>query len=104
MNFQWATFTLLILGWSGHWFMSWGVAYKLNKKSLLDFIDDDPPTFWFSVVSTVAAYLIGPELLKILGVELPDGIDKDGIAKVAAFVGGYTADSLVAKIAGLVKK
>ena len=90
------------LGWIAHWLASWGEQWKINKSSLLDYIESNLPAFWYSIVITVAVYLVGPGLLKSVGVDLP--IDAITLRNLAAFIAGYLSDSIVYKISNLLRK
>lgn len=104
MNFAIDTAVLCFLGWAAHWFASWGEAYKAHKITLLDFIDDNPPAFWFSLTTTVAVYLIGPSIVTAVGIQLPAALSGTGAGLLIAFLAGYVADSLVYKVANLAKR
>lgn len=104
MNYALDTAVLCFLGWAAHWFASWGEMWKTQRKSLVDFIDDNPPAFWFSLTATIAVYLIGPSILPAMGVTLPAQLNGDGVRLIAAFGAGYMADSVVYKVANLIKK
>lgn len=104
MSYAHDTALICLLGWLAHWLASWGEAYKVRKCSLIDFIDDNPPAFWFSVIVTPAVYLIGPSILPALGVQMPAALDATGLRLIVAFLAGYVADSVVYKIANLIRK
>lgn len=98
------TAAICFLGWASHWFASWGEQWKTKHQSLMDFINDNPPAFWFSITTTVAVYLIGPSVLPAVGVVLPAQLDQVGVKLITAFAAGYMADSLVYKVANLTRK
>jgi hypothetical protein len=104
MTYTFSTALLCFLGWASHWFASWGEAWKTEHKSLIDFLDDNPPAFWFSLSTTLAVYLLGPSALIAIGIKLPDPLDTEGLKLVVAFAAGYMADSVVYKIANFVRK
>ena len=105
MKIDFATALLCTLGWILHWLGSWGEAWKKERKGLIDFIDDNPPAFWFSLIATVAVYLLGPTtivaVLSTFGVTLPPAFDNQVVKLLFAFVAGYMADSIVYKISNL---
>ena len=103
MHFELDTGLLCLLGWLTHWMASWWEAWKVKKLSLLDFLNENPPAFWFSITATLAVYLIGPAALNSFGVQLPAAMDSDGVALLIAFMLGYMADSIVYKIANVAK-
>jgi uncharacterized membrane protein len=104
MNFAIDTAVLCFLGWAAHWFASWGEAWKNKRMTLVDFIEDNPPAFWFSLTITLAVYLIGPSGLAAIGVILPPSLANESIGLLAAFLAGYVADSIVYKVANLARK
>lgn len=101
--FEWQTALMCVLGWGLHWLWSWREAWKTEHITLLDYIDDDPPAFWFSVLATLICYLIGPSGFSALGITLPAGTPETVPALIAAVV-GYSADSIVYKIANVVPR
>jgi hypothetical protein len=101
MKFDAMTAFLCILGWALHWLTSWGEDFKANKTSLRGYIAKNPPAFYVSVFATIAAYLIGPDLLTAAGIDLPQTA---GVKLLGAFAIGYFADSAVYKFANLAKK
>lgn len=101
MKFDLMTAVLCVLGWALHWLTSWGEEFKANKLPLSGYIEKNPPAFYVSVLATIAAYLIGPELLTTVGIEIPK---TGGVQLLGAFAVGYFADSAVYKFANLAKK
>lgn len=101
MRFDMMTAFLCLLGWALHWLTSWGEAFKANKTSLRGYIETNPPAFYVSVLATVAAYMIGPDLLTTVGIDLPT---TGGVKLLGSFAVGYFADSAVYKFANLAKK
>lgn len=101
MKFDITTAVLCLLGWALHWLTSWGEAFKANKTSISGYISLNPPAFYVSVLATIAAYLIGPDLLITVGIDLPQ---TGGVTLLGAFAVGYFADSAVYKFANLAKK
>lgn len=101
MKFELMTAILCLLGWALHWLTSWGEDFKANQTSLVGFIEKNPPAFYVSVFATIAAYLIGPDLLTTVGIDLPQ---TGGVKLLGAFAVGYFADSAVYKFANLSKK
>ena len=101
MKFEVMTAVLCVLGWVLHWLMSWREDFKVNKTPLLGYIENNPPAFYISVLATIAAYLIGPDLLSTVGIELPT---TGGVPLLGAFAVGYLADSAIYKFSNLAKK
>jgi hypothetical protein len=101
MKFEVTTAVLVLLGWALHWLTSWGEEWKTAKTTLREYIANNPPAFYISVFATVAAYLIGPDLLMATGIDLPT---TGGVKLIGAFAIGYFADSAVYKFAKLSKK
>lgn len=101
MKFDVMTAVLCLLGWALHWLTSWGEAWKADKTSLYGYIEKNPPAFYVSVLATIAAYMIGPDLLTTVGIDVPDS---GGVKLLGAFAVGYFADSAVYKFANLAKK
>jgi hypothetical protein len=104
MKFEILTAVICLLGWLAHWLASWGEAWKTDKKGLIDFIDDNPPAFFFSLIATVAVYLMGPAVFDVFGITLPVAFDDPSVKGVVAFFVGYTADSCVYKVANILPK
>lgn len=100
MKYDVMTAVLCILGWLIHWGMSWAEEFKANKTTLKGYIEKNPPAFYTSVLATIAAYLVGPEILTVAGIEIP----QNGVQLLGAFFVGYFADSAVYKLANLSKK
>lgn len=103
MNFSYDTALMCMLGWFLHWTAGWGVEWKINKLSLMDYLLLSPPTFFFSLFSTLALYLIGPDLIAMLGVALPGG-SQQSLKLALALMVGFAADSLFNKLADLFKR
>ena len=101
--FQWQTALMCLLGWLLHWLWEWGVNWKLQKTSLYDYIDSDPPAFWFSILATAICYMIGPSGFSALGITLPAATPESVPALLGALV-GYSADSIVYKIANTIPR
>jgi hypothetical protein len=101
MKFELMTAILCVIGWLLHWLMSWGEEFKANKTTLRGYVESNPPAFYVSVLATIAAYLIGPDLLTTVGIDLPD---TGGVRLLGSFALGYFADSAVYKFAKLSKK
>lgn len=101
---SWTTLFLCAAGWLTHWLMSWAKSWKANRKGFRDYIDDNPPAFWISVVATVACYVIGPTALPFFGVHLEQmpGATAATIANLGAYIIGFGADWLVSSVAKLV--
>lgn len=104
MKFEIYTASICFLGWVLHWLSSWGEAWKKHHQTLLDYVDDNPPAFYTSVVGTLAIYLIGPSIAPAVGLTLPVAFDDPAVKGVIAFLAGYGADSLVYKIATFLPK
>lgn len=101
MKFELYTAVICFLGWIAHWLFSWMEAWKTKRQGLIDFVDDNPPAFFFSIVVTVAVYMIGPAIFTVLGIDLPEGFSDPAVKGVIAFVAGYMADSFIYKVANL---
>lgn len=101
MKFEITTAVLVLLGWALHWLTSWGEEFKASKLSLRGYIAQNPPAFYVSVLATIVAYIIGPDLLTAVGIDLPQ---TGGVKLLGAFAVGYFADSAVYKFAKLSKK
>ena len=103
---SYTTILLCVAGWLTHWLMSWGKSWKRDRKGFVDFIDDNPPAFWLSIVATAALYAIGPFVLDIIGIHLASipGASAAVIANAGAYVLGFGADWLVYGIATLVRR
>lgn len=100
------TIVLCFLGWALHWIAGWGEAWRARRASLIDNITDNIPAFCFSIGATVAVYLIGPGAIASFGLDLsamPPQMAST-LTKLGAFAAGYMSDSIVAKIASLVRK
>jgi len=101
MKFDTMTAVLCLLGWALHWLTSWGEAFKADKTTLRGYVEKSPPAFYTSVLATIAAYLIGPDMLTMTGIDLPQ---TSGVKFLGAFAVGYFADSIVYKFSNLAKK
>jgi len=101
MTYEFDTAVLCLLGWLLHWLGSWGEARKVTKIDLVKYVQATPATFWFSVIATLAIYLMGPGILPSIGIDLPDS---PGIKLLGSFLVGYSADSIVYKVAALLRK
>lgn len=103
MKLQVLTALMCIAGWVLHWLASWGVARIKEKKSLLDFLDDDPAALWYSIISTAVIFAFGPSLMPMIGIHLED-TNPDTVrtlALLSALFAGYFGDSIVRKLVTL---
>ena len=100
------TIVLCALGWALHWLAGWMELWKQRRASLLDNILENKPAFIFSVCSTIAVYMIGPGAIASFGIDLSAIPPQTAgtLAKIGALSAGYMSDSIVAKIASLVRK
>ena len=103
---SWTTLLLCSAGWLTHWLMSWAKSWKESRKGFGDFINDNPPAFWVSVVATIACYVIGPSALPFFGIHLEQmpGATAATIANLGAYVIGFASDWLVSSVAKLVRR
>lgn len=103
---SWTTIALCTAGWASHWLMSWGKRWKRERLRLVAFVSDNPPAFWLSVVATLAFYVIGPQILPFLGVDI-SSIPKDTasvLANFGAFFLGLSSDWFVYGFATMLKR
>lgn len=103
---SWTTVFLCTAGWLSHWLMSWAKAWKAKRLGFVDFVDDNPPAFWLSVVAAVALYIIGPYALEFVGINLATMPHASAavIANLGAFVIGFGADWFVYGVATIFKR
>lgn len=97
MTYALDTAIMCFLGWTCHWLWSWWERWKTQQMSLIDFFEQCPPAFWFSVCVTVSSYLIGPGLFQILGIVLPETPGSEALKLFSAYAVGWMADSVVYK-------
>lgn len=103
---SWTTIALCAAGWTSHWLMSWGKRWKKERLGFRAFLQDNPPAFWLSVVATLAFYVIGPQILPFLGVDI-SAIPKDTasvLANFGAFFLGLSSDWFVYGIATIARR
>ncbi len=98
---SWTTIALCVSGWLTHWLWQWRKAWKEQSKSLIDFIDDNPPAFWMSVLAAASLYIIGPFALSFVGINLEamPGATAAVVANGGAYAIGLLADFIVYRIA-----
>jgi hypothetical protein len=106
LSWSYVTLFLCFAGWATHWLSSWGEQWRLNKASLKDYYYSNVPAFWFSVIATAALYVVGPGLLPLIGLNMATlpGATATAVANLGALTIGYMADSMMYKIANLVRK
>ena len=100
---SWTTMFLCVAGWLTHWLWQWRRKWRTEQKSLRDFIDDNPPAFWMSVVAAISFYIIGPFALTFAGIHLEQmpGATAAVIANFGAYAIGLLADLIVYHLAKL---
>ncbi len=103
----WSYTTLLLCagGWLTYWLMAWRREWKLRQATFADFLDDNPPALWISIVATLAMYVIGPSILPIVGLDLATlpGSTAALIANVGSYAIGLGSNFLVYKIARMLR-
>ena len=93
LHFEVATATMALLGFLLHFASRWAEFTRTHGKiGPVPYVKNDAPGWMFAVTATVATYLILPEIGGIVGMaELT-------ITPGGAFLVGYTASSLGAKL------
>ena len=107
-SFAWSytTLALCLSGWTLHWLASWAQSYKKTKQTLRAYVNENAPIFYFSIIATCSLYIIGPDVLILVGLDLQHlgSGAASTVANLGAFAIGYIADSVVYKLASFARK
>lgn len=97
LHFELATAIMALLGFALHFAGRWAEHWRTSTVKLgpWAYVTLDPPGWMFATVATVAAYLILPEIGGMVG------MDEITTTPGGAFLVGYAASSLGAKMPAL---
>jgi hypothetical protein len=107
-SFAWSytTLALCLSGWTLHWLASWGQAWKKSKITMRAYVNENAPVFYFSIIATCSLYIVGPDVLTLVGLDLQHlgSNAASTVANLGAFAIGYIADSVVYKLSNIAGK
>jgi len=94
LHWRWDTALVCLLGWLLHWTLAWGEEWKKGRVSVLDYAWRSPPAFLSSLLGTLLAYLLLPDMVPLLG--FSSGM-------LASAVIGVAGDAVIPRIINLAR-